>query len=943
MLKNYFFWTLLIFFSILLIPGISALETLILSDEHNSSIPLSGKMEILPVEKNNTTLDELLLSEQEQAFQLFNSFYKLTGNSDGYWFRFTIINSSKTHNHYILEYNYYRAWTKIEVYIPSVSGEFIKKKEAPGLDNSTRDIKYRNPVFAFNINYKETKTIYIKLQTETPVYAHFNIMNFKYFHTLSRDEQMHIGYNYGILFVMAFYNLFLFFAFKDKSFLFLMGLIINLLILQLSTNGILGENIIILQNYDYLLGRIFMLSTTIFFVLFGRSFIQSKKQLPSWDKILLVLLSIHTGIGILNFFYSELFLIRIITLLLPILWFIILAIRLYFEKNERAKYFLLISGSIILFGVFTVIQAYIPFLQKIYLHFTDPINTGTIVFILLFSFFLTSSISKLQKKEIQAQKILELDEVKSRFFTNISHEFRTPLTLITGPLEDMLSESTNKVHQNKLEMMLSNSRRLLNLVNQLLDLSMIDNDKMKLQACAEDVIHFLKNITENFSYITSQNQQQIHFKTSQENVELYYDSEKLGKIMLNLIINSIKFTPAGGHIFINCELVPGDLKQKSIAFQDGYIEITVADTGIGISPEHQDRIFDRFYHVNENRAWAHAGTGIGLALVKELVELHHASIILESNSESSNEQRTRFILRFPLGRKHLDDKEISTISKSNFLSIIHNGDIEIEKEYTECFEKEKIPTETTEKKLILLVEDNEDVRQYIREGMEGQYTIIESKNGAEGFKAAKQFIPDLIVCDLLMPVMDGFEFCRLIKQEFATNHIPIILLTARADVDNMIKGFYSGVDDYITKPFNMSLLHARIKNLIDLRCLLQQKIQRKLALQPTEITGASEDEEFIKKLQSVIEENISDFKFNIDILAESLFLSRASLNRKIRALTGESSNQFIQSYRLQQAANMIKSKTHNITEIAYAVGFSSTAYFSKCFKEKFHQTPSQYE
>jgi signal transduction histidine kinase/DNA-binding response OmpR family regulator len=557
---------------------------------------------------------------------------------------------------------------------------------------------------------------------------------------------------------------------------------------------------------------------------------------------------------------------------------------------------------------------------------------------------------QLEKQTVQLQeqseKLKELDHVKSRFFANISHEFRTPLTLIMGPLEQMLTDDDEEVRDRKdrVKLMLRNSQRLLNLINQLLDLSKLDSGKMKLQAVRQNIVPFLKGLKDSFHFLAAQDKLDLTFHTEEEDITLYFDTEKLEKVVCNLLSNAIKFTPSGGEITINVKSNP----TPSENFPSGCAEISIADTGVGIPREQLKHIFDRFYQAGVSGESEQKGSGIGLALTKELVTLHHGEIDVKSSDGSEGESSgTEFILRLPLEKEHLTPGEIVDLSgipsqQQKPCEVPRLYAVEKDEEERDVKEKDFEP-ETQEKEIILVVEDSRDVRKYIRGPLETHYTVVEAVNGKEGIEKAREIIPDLIISDIMMPEVDGYELCSILKQDVLTSHIPIVLLTAKASEENVVQGLETGADDYITKPFNTKILMARIRNLIELRRQLQEKMKRQMMLQPAEISVSSIDEEFITELQGAIEKNLSDPEFTVEELGKKLYMSRASLYRKIQALTGESPNHFIRNYRLKRAAQLLKENFGNVTEVAFEVGFSSSAYFTKCFKEQFQQLPSSYQ
>jgi signal transduction histidine kinase/DNA-binding response OmpR family regulator len=548
--------------------------------------------------------------------------------------------------------------------------------------------------------------------------------------------------------------------------------------------------------------------------------------------------------------------------------------------------------------------------------------------------------------EEQSEKLKDMDQLKSRFFANISHEFRTPLTLIMGPLEQMLSNDIDneRKRKKKLTMMLRNSQRLLSLINQLLELSKFESGKVKLRASQQNIIPFLKGTMASFEPVANKNELDLTFHAEEENITLYFDTEKLEEIIFNLLSNAVKFTPAGGKITVKATKKP----TKEANYPSGWLEISVYDTGPGIPREQLAHIFDRFFQSDNTYEHHQKGSGIGLALVKELVNLHHGEIVVHS----SEGEGTKFIIRIPMGDSHLKPEEMvdhmeRSYKRKSFKEIAALHMIEKEQRVpadvktglndsiqTSVIEKD-IELEAHEKNIILVVEDSADFRDYIRGSLESIYTVVEAKNGREGIQKAQKII--------IMPEVDGYALCRVLKNGINTSHIPIILLSAKASEESIIQGLKTGADDYIIKPFSTKILCARIKNLIDLRRQLQDKRKKQMMLQPAEISVSSMDEKFYKELQDVIEKNLSDSEFNVEELGKKLYMSRATLYRKVMALIGQTPLQFIRSYRLKRAAQLLKSNFGNVTEVAVEVGFCNMAHFTQCFKEQFHQLPSTFQ
>jgi signal transduction histidine kinase/ligand-binding sensor domain-containing protein/DNA-binding response OmpR family regulator len=524
----------------------------------------------------------------------------------------------------------------------------------------------------------------------------------------------------------------------------------------------------------------------------------------------------------------------------------------------------------------------------------------------------------------------EMDGIKSKFFTNISHEFRTPLTLILGPAEKIeKSESSNPVKDAGI--ITRNSKRLLQLVNQLLDLSKLDAGKLKLETFPANIVSFVKGIALSFESLSEAKDVVTKIKSDKEFIEVYFDKEKMFKVFSNLLSNACKFTPERGNVIVS---ITETLNNT--------VEIRIKNTGIGIPQKELPKLFDRFYQVDSSQTKEYEGTGIGLALVKELIELHNGSISVdskESNPEEKEKGWTEFTINLPLGRVHLKDDEILSEDKQTY----QKGTPVEEAEYLNprtMIESEPIQDET--KTTILVVEDNYDMREYIKESLSDTYAVEEAVNGEQGVRIAENIIPDLIISDLMMPKMDGNELTRILKNDERTSHIPIIILTAKSGQENKIEGLQTGADDYLTKPFDLQELRVRVENLISIRKKLQEKFSKgEFLLKRGDKKLRSIDEKFLAKVLEVIEKHLSEEEFSIEECSNEVGLSRTHFHKKLRALVGKSPSQYVRTVRLYRAKQMIEEEKGNVSEIAYSVGFSSPAYFSRCFKEEFGYSPSE--
>lgn len=523
----------------------------------------------------------------------------------------------------------------------------------------------------------------------------------------------------------------------------------------------------------------------------------------------------------------------------------------------------------------------------------------------------------------QTKKLRELDQVKSTFFANISHEFRTPLTLILNSLSDRISavKSTNDaVELHQLEIMSRNGRRLLNLINQLLDLSKLESGHLKLITVNCDFNHLMEIVHASFSSLAVSRQIQFNLNKPAQEVICQLDVDKVEKILFNLLSNAFKFTPVGGSISIDA------------ACGTEKIIIQVNNTGPGILPEQLPHVFDRFYQGKQYYS-DEQGTGIGLALTKELVELHGGTIGVDSNpAQTKFEVVLPFIagvkeqIAFPQGLGH------SIIETASILPTLSGSKPD---------DSPAASTSGQERPTVLVIEDNHDLRNYIKRHLIEKYDVVETENGKAGLEKALLVIPDIVITDWMMPEMDGLEVCRSLKSDQRTSHIPIIMVTALASDDSKLQGLETGADEYLTKPFDNRELNLRIKKLIESRRLLRERYSRELHLGPKKIEVASMDEKFLEKVMEAIETHSGDPDFSMEKFGQEVGLSRMQLHRKLKALTGESPGEFLRAMRLKRARQLLEARAGNVSEIAYEVGFNNLSYFSKCYREQFGMSPNE--
>lgn len=541
------------------------------------------------------------------------------------------------------------------------------------------------------------------------------------------------------------------------------------------------------------------------------------------------------------------------------------------------------------------------------------------------------------------QIIQEMSETKVRLFANISHELRTPLTLIMGPLLKVL-ESPNLSSELKkpLSLVNRNCHRLLRLINQVLDFRKMEAGQLKFEPKRGDIIDFLREEVAVFEELAESKKIDLKIVTDLTKLEVWFDPDKIEKIMFNLISNAMKFTPQLGSVLVQIKKASnGQIQTFNLGLckpvnVSEWLKITIKDSGVGISKINLEKVFDRFYQVQDHNKTAVGGTGIGLSVAKEMVKIHGGKIKVESTEGIG----TSFIIKVPVIYEEVFEgiTEQDLIRKSEF--------IKLKFPESEDEEAQNIPEGEEHhkegKSKILVVEDHADMRQYIREELEKEYDIIEAVNGEDGLNKALNNSPDLILSDIMMPHMDGLEFCKRIKTDERTSHIAVILLTARSSQEYKMEGLETGADDYLIKPFYSAELLLRIHNLLETRKKFRERFGKTLQMEPETISITSVDQKFIKRAIGIIEEHIDDSEFNVETFSKLVGMSRVSLYNKLKSLTSHSVQEFIFAIRLKRAAQLLKESGMTVTEIAYSVGFKDPSHFSKLFKKQFGVSPKGY-
>jgi len=514
----------------------------------------------------------------------------------------------------------------------------------------------------------------------------------------------------------------------------------------------------------------------------------------------------------------------------------------------------------------------------------------------------------IEQERRESERLREFDQLKIKFLTNLSHEFRTPISLIVGPVEQLIQQETNSPRNQQLQMIKRNSRRLLNLVNQLLDFRNIKEKEQKLHVSERDFVAFVREVAESFKDLADRKRINFSFSSEVRSYFTVFDANKIERIFFNLLSNAFKFTLEGGEIALKIQENEG-------------LCVSLSDSGIGMKEEEQERIFERFFQTETDGSVINQGSGIGLSIAKEFVKLHGGTIQVNSIAGKGS----TFIVHLPL-------------SKIPDASIL---DEDIAEEETSYNPKPEIPA-TTSLPTILLVEDNEDFRFYLKDNLSAYYRVVEASNGKDGWQKVLSAHPQLVVSDISMPHVSGTELCKKIKADKRTNHIPVILLTALAGEDNQLIGLGTGASDYMTKPFNFEILHIKIRNLLTQNQQLKSTFSKQIKILTPEPVVESDNEKFLEKILQYIEDNLTSPQLSVEELSRHMGMSRGSLYSKVLEMTAETPVEFIRSVKLDKAAVLLEKSDMNVGQICYSVGFATPNYFARAFKAKFNMLPSEY-
>ena len=921
--------------------------------ELNPRFPVHDlQKEIKVIEDTNDKLSpEIILNDTTLTFSNGNNLPKYLNVGSTYWAKLKII-ASDTLKDWTLHFEDRMigapAWSKsngkVDVYAYQNGHLLFHKKTGVEYPKNERDIKegwVMNRVGLEKLPINKPTVLIIKVQGNSMGYpAYFNLTargpSQPFYHQIYQYHNAFNIFMFGVTFIIFLYHLLQYVYLRQKVFMwFSLWLLFCLLTMAMTVGFIIGD----VSEFRYPIWLVLANGIFYTFWFFGRSFMDSKRKFPKLDKFILgvslfILLEIaimvlyvlivdpqtsYTNVG---YHYQLLNVYTVLSLILSII--------LILKKDLFARYFgigSLIGSLALVIGVLWSLGIIKPF--------ADPFAIGMFLQVVIYSFGiayrqqqldLQSQREKLesQKNLAEIQRIKDLDEMKTKFFTNISHEFRTPLSLIIGPLQNAKRNAQNKneisISEGTYQLIQQNSNRLQGLIDQLLELSKIESGVMHLNLIQGGLIKFLKSLVFSFESLSDRSNISLITSFPEEHPSAYFDKDKLDKIVVNLVSNAFKYTPNGGTVMIGVD------------YTESHIILNISDTGKGIDNNQINRIFDRFYRVEGTEE---KGSGIGLALTKELVELLNGQISVNSKKNEG----TTFKVRLPY-TLNLLPKPISIETSANSteelscLSELNKFEESQEIKALDERELEGLP-------LVLIVEDNKDLRNFVKTTVEEHYKVLTAEDGQKGERMALEHVPDIVITDVMMPKMDGYQLCSNLKKNPKTSHIPIIMLTAKAGQTHKMEGLTQGVDSYLTKPIDIDELHLRMKNLIENREKIWEHFKSLDIILIDDLNLKSLDDKFLQDVTKFIREHMDDEQLNVDDLSREVGFSRSQLHRKLKALTNKSANQLIIEMRLNEARQMLLKKTATVSEAAYAVGYSNLSYFTKSFKDKFGILPSK--
>jgi signal transduction histidine kinase/DNA-binding response OmpR family regulator len=895
-------------------------------------------------------LDDVLEPARQSEFLLYKEYPLPMQNYQYYWGKIQVENRLPEADQYPeWAFSFSDTWSVLEVYLPTKDGNWVRHTSGAFTPYGQKKFvpTTRGNLVKIILPPGEVVTVYFRgISEQEEIIPSFNLFAQPlddFYDKLVIDKTANSIF-IGFLLMMLFYNLIVYFFDRDRSFIFYSGYILAVVLyVSFSSNDLtdLLGNVLFTQHPAYYgLFKLVLFGGLMCYLAFIRSFLDLEQLLPKWDRYfkyliylgvpliaLSIVLSVYSNFSYkvedkASMFYVGLVALSCLMFILPL-----------YKTGDIKGRFVVAGVAIITLGfLLTLLSRLSPGTPYSIFY----LQIGAVVEVIVFSlglayrqrqqvqageqanFALKESQLIQEKKQMEADRLKELNEFKARFYTNITHEFRTPLTVIMGMSEHI------KDHQKEKTLIKRNSANLLRLINQLLDLSKLESGGLTMNPIHQDIIVYLQYLTESFYSNAAQKNIRLVFHSEEKEVCMDYDEGVVQQIVYNLLSNALKFTTEGGKIIFHASKI----EEKG----QPLLKLKVKDTGLGISPENIDHIFDRFYQVNHADNREAEGTGIGLALTKELVELMNGRIEVESEKGVG----TEFTLYLPIEAK------IAATSQqpANALLPIEEASTLATSTTSQDEASEAVAPGLPE---LLIIEDNQDIITYIKTVLHGQYLFHTAKNGALGIEKALDIIPDIIISDVMMPEKNGYEVCETLKQDVRTSHVPIILLTAKSTQEDKLQGLKYGADAYLIKPFDKQELMVRLEKLVEVRQQLQKRYANVSAImEEAQQTPPSREDVFLQKLHEHIHDNLSDAEFGVPQLAEVALLSQMQLYRKLKALTDRTPSQFIRSYRLQQGLVLLERGELNVSEVAYEVGFTDPNYFSRTFQKEFKRNPSSF-
>ncbi|WP_020537231.1 ATP-binding protein [Lewinella cohaerens] len=929
----------------LAVPG--SIPPVALLEQDQTNYKLRTFTQVLADSMGKYTLDDILQPAQQSEFLFYEDYPLPMQNYQYYWGKIQVENRLPEADQYPeWTFAFSDTWSALEIYLLTTEGHWERQLSGASTPYSQKKFvpSTKGNLVKIILPPGEVVTIYFrgisKQEEIIPSFYLFAQPLDDFYDKLVIDKTGSSIF-IGFLLMMLFYNLIVYFFDRDSSFLFYSGYILAVVLYVSFSSSDLTDwlgNVLFTQHpLYYSLFKLVLFGGLMCYVAFIRSFLDLEQLLPGWDRYfkyliylgipliaLSVVLSVYSNFSYkvedqVSMFYVALVTFSCLLFLFPL-----------YKTGDTKGRFVVAGIAIITLGFFLTLLSRLSPSTPYSIFY---LKVGAIIEVIVFSlglayrqrqqlqageqakFALKESQLIQEKKQLEADRLKELNEFKARFYTNITHEFRTPLTVIMGMSENI------KGHSKEKELIKRNSASLLMLINQLLDLSKLESGSLTLNPVHQDIIVYLQYLTESFYSTATQKNIRLVFYSEEKEVSMDYDERVIQQIVYNLLSNALKFTPEGGRIVFHANKVE-EVGQP-------LLKLKVKDTGQGISPENIDHIFDRFYQVNDTKNQQAEGTGIGLALTKELVELMNGRIEVESEKGSG----TEFTLYLPI------EANIAATSSQpiNALLPIEEG---LTFATSTALQDEASEALTSGLPELLIIEDNQDIITYIKTILHGQYLFHTAKNGALGIEQALEIIPDIIISDVMMPQKNGYEVCETLKQDERTSHIPVILLTAKATQQDKVQGLSYGADAYLTKPFDKEELMIRLKRLIEVRKQLQRRYASSTVDAAVDPSALSIEDIFVNKLHEHIHARLSDTEFGVTQLATASHLSQMQLYRKLKALTNKTPSQFIRSYRLQQGLELLKEGQLTVSEVAYEVGFADPSYFSRTFQKEFGKNPS---